>query len=460
LTGVPTAPTAEPGTNTNQIATTEFVKAAALTGPTGAKGVQGLAGADGAAGAQGIQGLAGVNGAAGTQGIQGLAGTNGAAGAQGIQGLRGSAGAAGVAGSAGSQGIQGLTGAVGTTGAAGAQGIQGLTGSVADVAAISGTSTANGASITSGVLSLAPADATNGGIITTGAQIFAGAKTFSSTVTTNVLGVGTNSPSASAQLDVSSTSKGFLPPRMTEEQRDLIAVNSVSAGLIIWCTNCGVSGELEVYNGVTWTNMVGASAALSTVLMGSQYWRGKNLDVATYRDGTVIPQVTNNADWTGLTTGAWCYYNNDPANGAIYGKLYNWYAVAGIWNEASKTDASQRKKLAPTGFHVPTDEEWLTLSTNLGGNTVAGGKMKTTGTTRWTAPNTDATNESGFAALPGGFRASDGKSYQLGAMGFWFSATDFDSGRGGVCYLENYDGWLGLNPDNKFFGFSVRCLRD
>ena len=137
LTGVPTAPTAAPGTNTTQIATTEFVKAAALTGPTGAKGVQGLAGADGATGPQGIPGL------------------DGAAGAQGIQG------------------------------------IQGLTGSVADVAAISGTSTANGASITSGSLSLAPADATNGGIVTTGDQIFAGAKTFNADLIVNGLSVGT-----------------------------------------------------------------------------------------------------------------------------------------------------------------------------------------------------------------------------------------------------------------------------
>ena len=152
LTGVPTAPTAAPGTNTTQIATTEFVKAAALTGPTGAKGVQGLAGADGAAGAPGPQGIPGLDGAIGAQGIQGLPG---AAGAQGIQG------------------------------------IQGLTGSVADVAAISATSTANGASITSGVLSLAPADATNGGIVTTGDQIFAGAKTFNADLIVNGLSVGT-----------------------------------------------------------------------------------------------------------------------------------------------------------------------------------------------------------------------------------------------------------------------------
>ncbi len=140
LTGVPTAPTAAPGTNTTQIATTEFVKAAALTGPTGADG------------AQGIQGLPGADGADGAQGIQGLPGADGAAGAQGIQG------------------------------------IQGLTGSVANVGAISETSSANGASVTSGILSLAPANATNGGIVTTGTQIFAGAKTFNNTITGSISG--------------------------------------------------------------------------------------------------------------------------------------------------------------------------------------------------------------------------------------------------------------------------------
>ena len=181
LTGVPTAPTAAPGTNTTQIATTEFVKAAALTGPTGAdgaQGIQGLPGADGAAGAQGIQGLPGADGAAGTQGIQGLPGADGAAGAQGIQGLPGADGAAGA------QGIQG---------------IQGLTGSVASVGAISGTSTAKGASITSGVLSLAPANATNGGIVTTGEQVFAGNKTFSNLI---------NGVSVGAYLGVSNTMLG------------------------------------------------------------------------------------------------------------------------------------------------------------------------------------------------------------------------------------------------------------
>jgi uncharacterized protein (TIGR02145 family) len=121
-----------------------------------------------------------------------------------------------------------------------------------------------------------------------------------------------------------------------------------------------------------------------TVTIGTQVWTSTNLNVSTYRDGTPIPQVTNSTQWANLTTGAWCYYNNDPANEAVYGKLYNWYAVVGIWNEASKTDFSQRKQLAPTGYHIPRQDsgsgEIQLLINYLGGGGVAGGKLKSTGT--------------------------------------------------------------------------------
>lgn len=93
----------------------------------------------------------------------------------------------------------------------------------------------------------------------------------------------------------------------------------------------------------------------------------QNLNVTKYTDGTPIPQVTDPTQWANLTTGAWCYYNNAPANGAIYGKMYNWYAVAGIYNSASATNPALRKKLAPTGWHVPTYTEWTELKNCLGG---------------------------------------------------------------------------------------------
>ena len=174
----------------------------------------------------------------------------------------------------------------------------------------------------------------------------------------------------------------------------------------------------------------------------------ENLDVMTYRNGDVIPQVTDNTAWAGLTTGAWCWYSNSADNGAIYGKLYNWYAV------------NDPRGLAPQGWHIPTDAEWTTLGTLLGGDAVAGGKMKTTGTTRWNTPNTSATNESGYAGLPGGYRFYNGAFYSVGVNGYWWSATEYDSSSAWTRGLGDYDGTLYRDATNEKSGFSVRCLRD
>jgi uncharacterized protein (TIGR02145 family) len=189
-------------------------------------------------------------------------------------------------------------------------------------------------------------------------------------------------------------------------------------------------------------------AFLPTIVIGKQQWMKENLDVVTYRNGDIIPQVTDPTAWAALTTGAWCYYNNDPANGAIYGKLYNWYAV------------NDSRGLAPQGWHIPTDAEWDTLGAKLGGDPVAGGKMKTTGTTPWISPNTGATNESGFAGLPGGNRRRNGPFEYVGNYGIWWSATEYSSTITFCSTLLYNDGRLGRNFDYKTFGFSVRCLRD
>jgi uncharacterized protein (TIGR02145 family) len=201
--------------------------------------------------------------------------------------------------------------------------------------------------------------------------------------------------------------------------------------------------------GIGWPNAsAGGGIVPPTVVIGDQTWTLKNLDVTTYADGTAIPQVTDPIEWAALTTGAWCYYNNDPANEAIYGKLYNWYAV------------NDSRGLAPTGYHVPTDAEWTTLTTYLGGLTVAGGKLKETGIVHWNTPNTAATNESLFTALPGGLRVDDGSFLIIDYYGYWWSSSELDAANAwyrtlgynnGIAYRFNY---------YKTNGFSIRLIKN
>lgn len=185
-----------------------------------------------------------------------------------------------------------------------------------------------------------------------------------------------------------------------------------------------------------------------TIMIGNQVWMAKNLAVTKLNDGTPISLVENDSAWGQLTTPAFCWYNNDKDSlGAIYGALYTWYAV-------------ETGKLCPSGWHVPTDAEWIELTDFLGGNTPAGGKLKEAGTSHWTSTNSQATNETGFTAIPGGFREIYGLFSYLGTYAGWWSATD----------TYTYVPWaryMVVNPHtlNKFgyikhTGMSVRCLKD
>lgn len=197
------------------------------------------------------------------------------------------------------------------------------------------------------------------------------------------------------------------------------------------------------------------------VQIGNQVWMTENLDVLKYSDGTLIPQVTDPKVWAALTTGAWCYNSNFSATD--YGKLYNWYAVAGIYDAASLADPLLRKKLAPTGWHVPSDAEWTTLTDFLGGYAVAGGKMKET-TTRWNYPNTGATNTSGFTGRPGGSWNSDGTIDSINMLGNWWSSSDGSTSSTVTAWHRTlyYDtgGFYSYNYRKWTTGFSVRCLKD
>jgi uncharacterized protein (TIGR02145 family) len=373
------------------------------------------------------------------------------------------------------------------------------------------------------------------------------------------IGIGINAdgsaPVGSAVLDVSSTTKGFLPPRMTYAQK--VAIPSPLAGLMVYCTDCGTVGELQVYNGTVWTNVVGnaatagkpgapaigtaaagnaqatvaftapasnggftisaytatstpggktgtlnqagggtitvtgltngtaytftvtattvsgtgpASAASNsvipvapltdgsgntyeTVTIGTQIWMTKNLNTTKYNDGTNIPNVTADAAWSAATTGAWCDYDNTASNAIIYGKLYNWYVADN--NAGTKVASNGGKNICPAGWHVPTDAEWYTLTTYLGGETVAGGKLKETGTTHWVAPNTGATNSSGFTAIPGGARTYYSTFGTIGYTACWWSST--------VKVVRNVVTLYGTANKTGYLeqeGHSIRCLKD
>ena len=183
------------------------------------------------------------------------------------------------------------------------------------------------------------------------------------------------------------------------------------------------------------------------VLIGTQIWMVENLKTTRYNDGSKILVVSDSATWTHLTIPGYCWYMNDPANKAIYGALYNGYTV-------------NTGKLAPVGWHVPADTDWTTLTTYLGGDAVAGGKLKEVCTAHWFSPNTGADDRFGFTALPGGFRDYNGQFSNAGYNGFWWSSTD--SAASSVWYynLVNSHGGAIRGIDDKGNGFSVRCVLD
>ena len=186
-----------------------------------------------------------------------------------------------------------------------------------------------------------------------------------------------------------------------------------------------------------------------TVTIGTQTWMVENLRTTKYNDGTAIPNVTDGTVWGNLTTPGVCTYNNTGNADTIntYGRLYNWYTV-------------NTGKLAPTGWHVPTDAEFTTLTTYLGGEGVAGGKLKETGTTHWNSPNTGADNTSGFTALPGGGRYNDGTFFIIGYDGTWWSSSESNSNYAWFRNLHYFNSYVYSSYDYESCGYSVRCVRD
>jgi len=192
----------------------------------------------------------------------------------------------------------------------------------------------------------------------------------------------------------------------------------------------------------------GCIANAQTVTIGRQVWSIKNLNVSTFRNGDPIPQAKTEEEWEKAGENeqpAWCYYENDPANGAKYGKLYNWYAV------------NDRRGLAPIGWHIPSDAEWTVLTDYLGGENVAGTKMKST--SGWEKDG-NGTNSSGFSGLPGGPRNATGAFSGIGYFGYWWSSAGIDTSNAWGRSLFYGYGFVLRSGYVKDLGFSVRCLRD
>jgi uncharacterized protein (TIGR02145 family) len=189
-------------------------------------------------------------------------------------------------------------------------------------------------------------------------------------------------------------------------------------------------------------------SSYTTVTIGSQVWMQKNLNVCKFRNGDDIPQVQDPLKWIYLTTGAWCYYENNTANGIVYGKLYNWYAV------------NDSRGLAPKGYHIPTDAEFTVLTTFLGGESVAGGKMKESGTSHWMNPNFGATNNSGFTGIAGGTRSDGGSFNNIGVLVRFWSSTEGNAHQSWYRTLYKGNATAQRDFSSKNCGWSVRCLKD
>jgi len=286
-------------------------------------------------------------------------------------------------------------------------------------------------------------------------------------VTTGIVGVGTASPEASAILEATSTSKGFLPPRMTTVQRD--AIISPVEGLVIYNTS---NKALEVFTGTFWGSVTGEficrnqfldseGNVYNTVKIGSQCWMAENLNIGTRINGNI--DQSNNG-----TIEKYCSFNIET-NCDVYGGLYQWNEIM----QYSTTEGVQG--ICPTGWYLPTDAEWITLTTyissrpeylcNSNANNIA---KALAATTNWDADtntcavgnNLAANNASGFTALPGGYRGTSGNFINLSNGGYWWSSTEYSSTYVWLRVLRYYNADVGLGRNTKEYGFSVRCVRD
>jgi uncharacterized protein (TIGR02145 family) len=311
-----------------------------------------------------------------------------------------------------------------------------------------------------------------------------GATNYTLTTSVNPAGAGTVSPAGGSYASgtrVTVTPAANSGYQFSNWSGDMSG--SANPGLILMDGNKSVTanftpvsgyqaGDMQYYNGSSWTRIPKGNPGqklienamqvptwtspsvvadidgnlYTTITIGTQTWMKQDLKTTRLNDGTPIPNVTDVETWIWLTTPGYCWYNNDNAHSATYGALYNWYAV-------------NTGKLAPKGWHVATDAEWTTLSNFLGGEAVAGGKLKEVGFVHWQSPNTGATDETGFSALPGGCRYGDGNFGGLTLAGEWWCPVGNGTrySRFIAYYLQDIQRDLQEQRSN---GRSVRLVRD
>ncbi|MFM7016845.1 MAG: fibrobacter succinogenes major paralogous domain-containing protein [Bacteroidota bacterium] len=234
--------------------------------------------------------------------------------------------------------------------------------------------------------------------------------------------------------------------------RNLLLVKSVIFALVLFCL-LGCSDD----DPITSSNNVGSSLPTFTdidgnvyhaVKIGTQTWMQENLKTTRFKNGSYLKSNLSDTAWQVNVTGACADYNNDPPISTVFGKLYNWYAVTNPLG------------LCPSGWHSPSDAEWTTLINYLGGDSIAGAKLKEVGLSHWSSPNVGATDSVGFKGLPGGYRLSLGGYFNIYALGFWWSATQ-DSLTG--AYLRTLSATnerIDRYNYKETYGFSVKCIKD
>ncbi len=228
------------------------------------------------------------------------------------------------------------------------------------------------------------------------------------------------------------------------------ASQQASGNVTVQAEYNGITAEATVTVSNIYGNMVDNDGnTYKTIKIGDQWWMAENLNVKHYRNGDPIANEMDLNVWANLLTGAYCYYNNNSNNGQVYGALYNWFAV---------TDG---RKIAPEGWHVPTSAEWSELENYLGGRGVAGGKLKSEGASFWSSPNTGATNESGFTALPGGYCAKlEAAFMKLGSYAYFWTSSEYNSFKGLRRNLNYESTASDMLESHKQNGFSLRLVKD